>query len=231
MLYPKVGVPIIGKDLLSRYMQYQYERCLTRAGASVWLLPYYMEPEQLETIITTCSGFLFPGGTDISPELYGQHPLVGGKKKDPARDNFELALLEAVTSAEKPFFCIGRGMQLLNVAFGGTLMQNMKTKQEYTHFDIWHISTATHPVELEPYSLLAEILHTDTVSVNSLHHQTVDSLGEGLLATADSPEGFAEALEIEGYPFSLAVQWRPEYMATRTLSQQKLFQAFVTACR
>ena len=60
MLYPKVGVPIIGKDLLSRYMQYQYERCLTRAGASVWLLPYYMEPEQLETIITTCSGFLFP---------------------------------------------------------------------------------------------------------------------------------------------------------------------------
>ena len=99
MLYPKVGVPIIGKDLLSRYMQYQYERCLTRAGASVWLLPYYMEPEQLETIITTCSGILFPGGTDISHELYGQHPLVGGRKKDPARDNFVLELLEAVTSA------------------------------------------------------------------------------------------------------------------------------------
>lgn len=231
MLYPKIGVPIIGKDLLSRYMQYQYERCLTHAKASMWLLPYYKETEQLEAILAKCSGFLFPGGTDIGAELYGQHPLVSGRKPNPARDDFELALLKAVVSAEKPFFCIGRGMQLLNVAFGGTLMQNMKPKQEYTHFDIWHISTATHPVELEPYSLLAEILHTDTISVNSLHHQTVDTVGEGLLATADSPEGFAEAIEIEGYPFGLAVQWRPEYMAFRTPSQQKLFQAFVDACR
>ena len=86
-------------------------------------------------------------------------------------------------------------------------------------------------MELDPYSLLADVLKGDTVSVNSLHRQAVDTIGEGLFASADSPEGFAEALEIEGYPFCLAVQWRPEYMAVRTPAQQKLFQAFVDACR
>ena len=122
-------------------------------------------------------------------------------------------------------------MQLLNIAFGGTLMQDIHLKQEYQHADPLHRATATHPVEIDPDSFLAYLLDTDTLSVNSLHHQAADEIGEGLWIPADSPEGFAEALELEDYPFCLAVQWHPEYMAGRTPSQQRLFQALVDACR
>ncbi len=150
---------------------------------------------------------------------------------DAKRDEFELALLQAALDAQKPIFCIGRGMQLLNVALGGTLIQSIRFYQEYQHADPLHRSTATHPVDLDPESLLSWILDTDTLAVNSLHHQAVDDLGKGLLISADSPEGFPEGLELAGYPFCLAVQWHPEYMAPRTPAQQKLFQAFTDACR
>lgn len=233
MLYPKIGVPMFPRHPIGRLMQYSYDHCLKRAQAAMWILKWtpYTQEKLIETALETCDGFLFPGGPDIGAEFYGQASLSGGRATDSERDAFELALLRAVLEAEKPIFCIGRGMQLLNVIYGGTLLQNMKSKQEYPHYDIWHLTTATHPVELDSYSLLSDILHTDTLSVNSLHHQTVENVGEGLLAVSDSPEGFAEALEIEAYPFCLAVQWRPEYMALRAPEQQRLFQAFVDACR
>ena len=230
MLYPKIGIPRLGKDPLSRLLEYQYERCLRRAGASLWILVHQATEEYIQTALQTCDGFLFPGKDAVDAKLYHQATMAGGQT-DPLRDEFEMTLLEAALREQKPLFCIGRGMQLLNVAFGGTLMQNIREKQEYPHYDWLHITTATHPVELDPYSLLADVLKGDTVSVNSLHRQAVDTIGEGLFASADSPEGFAEALEIEGYPFCLAVQWRPEYMAVRTPAQQKLFQAFLDACR
>ena len=104
-------------------------------------------------------------------------------------------------------------------------------ESDLTVADPLHRATATHPVEIDPDSFLAYLLDTDTLSVNSLHHQAADEIGEGLWIPADSPEGFAEALELEDYPFCLAVQWHPEYMAGRTPSQQRLFQALVDACR
>ena len=119
----------------------------------------------------------------------------------------------------------------MNVHFGGTLMQDLKFHQEYEHRDLWHMTSATHPVEIDPESLLADILDTDTAAVNSLHHQAVEEVGNGLFICADSPEGFAEALEIDDYPFCLALQWHPEYMAGRTRTQQQLFRAFTDACR
>lgn len=230
MLYPKIGIPLLGKDLLSRFLQGQYERCLSRAGASVWMLIWQATEEYLQAALETCDGFLFPGRGAIDAKLYHQASVAVGQV-EPVRDAFEQSLLQAVLEAQKPIFCIDRGMQLLNVVYGGTLMQNSKEKQEYSHYDCLHITTATHPVELDPYSLLSDLLHADTLSVNSLHRQMVDTVGEGLFVAADSPEGFVEALEIEDYPFCLAVQWRPEYMAARTPAQQQLFRAFVDACR
>lgn len=230
MLYPTVGVPFMGRDLLYRYQQYKYTRCLQRAGASVLLLMPDSSEEARAAAINRCAGFLFPGGPDIRPDRYGQKPQPGCQKPDPVRDTFELQLLDVVLAARKPLFCIGRGMQLLNVAFGGTLIQDITDKQEYPHMDFANRASATHPVELDPDSVVSRLLKSDVATVNSLHHQAADTIGEGLWIAADSPEGYPEALEIDDYPFSLAVQWHPEYMA-RVVTQQGLFQGFAEACR
>lgn len=229
MIHPTVGVPMMGKDLFHRYLQYKYAYCLERAGASVFILPWDSSPKAMEVILNQCIGFLFPGGQDIQPELYGQTSGHRGRM-NPERDAFEMQLLREVLAARRPLFCIGRGMQLLNVAFGGTLLQDMKLQQEYEHNDFSHRTYATHPVEIDGDSLLWQLLKTDTITVNSLHHQAADIVGEGLWITADSPEGFPEALQIEDYPFCLALQWHPEYMVMHTPSQQKLFKGFVDAC-
>lgn len=231
MIYPLIGIPAIEKNPLQPLMQYAYTRCLRRAGASVQFLSRNISSENLAETTDKCAGFLFPGGPDIHPKLYGRLAQPGCSRTDPAQDSFELSLLGAAIKAQKPLFCIGRGMQLLNVAFGGTLLQDIKRRQEYPHYDLLHRAYATHPVDIDPDSLLGQVLKTDTITVNSLHHQAADTIGDGLWISADSPEGFPEALQIEGYPFCLAVQWHPEHMAANTPVQQRLFQAFVEACR
>ena len=231
MIYPVIGVPLTGRGILNSYMQYKYTRCLKRAGAFVRILAPETGEEAVLKALSQCAGFLFPGGPDIRPELYGQSPQITCKKPDPARDDFELRLLVAALKARRPILCIGRGMQLLNVAFGGTLVQELKGKQEYPHQDFFNRYSATHPIELDPDSLGSRVLGTDAVTVNSLHHQAADIIGEGLWIAADSPEGFPEALEIDDYPFCIAVQWHPEYMAAGVPIQQRLFAALVEACR
>lgn len=231
MIYPTIGIPALGTDPLHHYLQYRYTRCLHQAGAQTSILPLDPSPRMLQAAIERCDGFLFPGGPDIQPVLYEQLAAPGCGAADRKRDAFELSLLHDVLSAGKPLFCIGRGMQLLNVAFGGTLIQDIKPRQEYAHMDPFHRTYATHPVEVDTDSLLGKLLGTDTVTVNSLHHQAPDDIGEGLWIAASSPEGFPEALELEGYPFCLAVQWHPEHMTRHTPLQKELFTAFVAACR
>ncbi len=230
MIYATIGMPMIGRDWFCRYQQFKYIRCLRRAGAMVQIIPSVPSPHVIKAALEQCDGFLFPGGSDIQPQLYGRD-FMPGSRVNPVRDDFELPLLHEVLKAGKPLLCIGRGMQLLNVAFGGTLIQDLKPRQEYQHNDFLHRASATHPIEIDMDSLLSEVLNSDTATVNSLHHQAVDDIGEGLWIAADSPDGFPEALEIEDYPFCLAVQWHPEYMVTRTPVQQKLFQALTDACR
>lgn len=231
MLYPTIGVPMIGKNLLYWYPQYQYTRCLRRAGAMVQLLELHAFEGAVTAAMEQCDGFLFPGGPDIQPEQYGQKRLSVCREPDSVRDDFEMMLLAAALAAGKPLLGIGRGMQLLNVALGGTLIQDIRLKQEYQHLDFFHRNTATHPLEIVPGSLLEELFDTDVITVNSLHHQVIDEVGKGLWVIGDSPEGYAEAVQIRDYPFGLAVQWHPEYMTSRTPVQQRLFQAFVDACR
>ena len=231
MIYPTIGIPTLGSDLYCQYMQYKYVHCLRRAGAMVEILPQKIDGAYMEDIVKRCDGLVFPGGPDIQPSLYGKEVEIGCGKPDRMRDAFELPLLKAALEVGKPLFCICRGMQLLNVALGGTLYQDIKPRQQCRHSDFWHRATATHSVELDTDSRLADILGSDTASVNSIHHQAVDDLGKRLWVAAGSPDGFPEALEIEDYPFCLAVQWHPEHMAARTPAQYKLFQAFVQACQ
>lgn len=228
---PCIGIPKMGSSPARRYMQHKYIACLRQAGAQVCVLKPTTSPQQILRDVARCDGFIFPGGPDIAPVLYGQKVASGCGTPNPVRDAYELPLLRSVLAAGKPVVCICRGMQLLNVAQGGTLLQDIRSMQTFQHADFFHRKTHTHPVTLAPNSLVEQIFGCAEMQVNSLHHQAVDHLGTGLRATAHSPDGFVEALEMPGYPtLLLGVQWHPEHMSARTPVQQKIFSQLIAAC-
>jgi len=225
---PLIGVPFMGSSLFRKYMQSKYTVCLKKAGAEVVILEPV--PGGIRQYLDQCDGFLFPGGPDIAPGLYGRERQPCCGEPNPVRDDFEYPFLKAALAAKKPVLCVCRGMQLLNVVRGGTLHQDIKPVQKYNHADFRRRAGAVHPVELEEGSVLSELFGQRQIQVNSLHHQAVDQLGEGLRKTAWSPDGFTEGIELAGASFALGVQWHPEHMAKKDPAQRKIFERFVAAC-
>lgn len=177
-----------------------------------------------------CDGLLLCGGGDIAPELFGQEDR-GSHPPDPARDKAELALFHAFSRAGKPILGICRGMQIINVALGGTLIQDLPSGLRPFH--TWDGRDKVHPVMSREGSLLHR-LYGPLFPVNSAHHQGLDRLGEGLRAAARSEGGIAEAIDLPGYPL-LGVQFHPERMSFTlrrpdTVDGGKIFQWFVEAC-
>lgn len=230
MKIPIIGVPLMGTSMPRRYMQSKYTQCLRKAGADVRIL----KPDLffIKQYIHECNGFLFPGGADISPSLYGASPTKECGRPNSVRDTFETALLHAVLEIQKPVLCICRGMQLLNVVQGGTLHQDIRKLQTYPHQDLFHKNNVTHPILLAENSRLESIFMQQEIKVNSLHHQAVAKIGKNLIATAFSPEGFVEALEDNTRDtFVMGVQWHPEHMAAKHPAQQRLFESLLEACK
>jgi len=179
-------------------------------------------------------GILFTGGEDVDPKLYDEEIKYGNVKVNRARDDFEMALLDDGIESRLPILGICRGIQMINVRFGGTLYQDLKndTALERDHKQQGSRGEPTHSVTVtEPDSLLHGIF-TGICRVNSLHHQAVKRLGRGLKVTARSEDGLVEAVELAGdYPFFLAVQWHPEEMFGERPEQRKIFEQFVAQCR
>lgn len=179
-------------------------------------------------------GILFTGGEDVDPELYGERTKYENVKVNRARDDFEMALLDGAIKSSLPILAICRGIQMVNVKFGGTLYQDLKsdTTLELDHRQQGSRSEPTHSVTVtEPDSLLHTVF-TGMCRVNSLHHQAIKHLGHGLKVAAHSEDGLDEAVELAAdYPFFLAVQWHPEEMFGEHAEQRKLFEQFVAHCR
>lgn len=178
----------------------------------------------------SCDGLLLGGGGDLAPDLFGQENN-GSDPPDLLRDQAELALFRAFFDAGKPIFGICRGMQLINVALGGTLIQDLPPEQVLFH---GKGRFTVHPIRTEEGALLHR-LYGQLAAVNSYHHQVVDALGDGLRATAWSESGFAEALEHESRPI-LGVQFHPERMAYSKrgpdmVDGAPLIEHFIALCR
>ena len=182
----------------------------------------------------SCDGLILAGGDDMDPSFFGQ-PNLGSKDIDLERDRAELALTKAFSEAGKPILGICRGHQVLNVAFGGTLIQDLGPV-----INLFHRPSAsgqwdkTHPIRTLPGSLL-ETLYGPTLVTNSSHHQAVDRLGDGFSATAWSESGVVEAMEHASLPI-LAVQFHPERMSYALRRPDandgaKLFEWFLARCR
>ncbi|HEX6541594.1 MAG TPA: gamma-glutamyl-gamma-aminobutyrate hydrolase family protein [Ktedonobacterales bacterium] len=215
-----------------------YVRAVQRAGGVSLLIPPHQDADALEAICSRVDGLLLSGGCDIDPARYGEERISACQDPDPERDELELALAAWALDAAVPVLGICRGMQLLNVACGGTLYQDLATQQpsaaQHDQAAIGRMYRA-HDIRLEQHSRLSEILGSAPYTVNSLHHQAVARPGERVEIVGWSPDGMAEAMEVDGHPFALAVQFHPEELEGDPEQPDEpsraLFRAFVQACQ
>ncbi|MPY91606.1 MAG: gamma-glutamyl-gamma-aminobutyrate hydrolase family protein [Acidimicrobiia bacterium] len=212
--------------------QARYAEALDRAGGlGAVLLPVPTSPEDAATRIAPFAGLLLSGGPDVEPSRYGAeaHPATYGV--DSVVDSFEEALLVAALARRVPVLAICRGLQVLNVAFGGTLHQHLDDAELPGHRGAQQGEGGSVVVEVVAGSRLAGALGTTTLRSACFHHQAVDRLGGGLVATARSADGVVEGLElVDGEGWLVAVQWHPEELAAEGGPHHALFEAFVAAC-
>ena len=213
----------------------RYLDAILHAGGTPLILPPTLPPEEAPALLRRVDGVLLTGGGDIAPERYGgqPHPKVYGVL--PQRDALELALAREALAQGKPLFGICRGIQVLNVALGGTLYEDLAEQSPHSlphrRDPRTERTLLAHEVEVAPNSRLAAIVGASRLAVNSLHHQGIRNLAPGLQATAHAPDGLVEAVEAPHHPFALAVQWHPEWLYDTEPRMAALFHAFVAACQ
>ena len=204
-----------------------YAEAIAQAGG-LPLLVSNLVPEMAAAFLESADGILFTGGIDVDPGFYGAEPHPELGVVDPARDHFELALYRAAKARNVPVLGICRGIQLINVAQGGTLHQHVPDLANAIQHEQTNIGGApSHGVRLEQGSHLARAYGSNVIRTNSYHHQAVERLGEDLRVTARSSDGVVEAIEGTSQHYVLGVQWHPEMSFERYPEHFAPFKAFV----
>jgi len=209
-----------------------YSEALVRAGAIPVLIPLNLPLDKLRELLGRLDGLVFTGGGDIEIHRFNGEPHDKLYDLDAERDEIEIQLVRQAAEDNKPFLGICRGLQITNVAFGGSLYTHIPDQLpgalKHSNFPDHPWDYLAHPVQLSEGSLLAEILGEPIVEVNSLHHQGIKELAAGLRAVASAPDGLVEAIELPEHPFALGVQWHPECLP-QDARMQNLFRALVQA--
>lgn len=239
MFRPLIGVTM-GREKSQRFfglnlfiMNQTYVRTLEALGALPVMIPLHMSEATLRGIFERLDGLFLPGGEDIDPANYGadRHEMLGATDKE--RDRTELLLTRWAIESGMPVLGVCRGAQMINVACGGTLYQDILSerpdlaKHDYfpPHFERYRIS---HRIDIAPDSLLAHAMGS-VHEVNSMHHQGIDRLGFGLRVVAWAEDGLPEAIEAPSLPYVVGVQWHPEELARTDQMNANLFYDFVRA--
>lgn len=234
---PLIGVTSsIQRKQLDTLISYEpIARAIDSAGGLPVVIPCTLSDDALHALFNRLDGVLLPGGGDIDSAYWNEplHPSV--KELMPERDHAEILLTRWSYEAQKPIFGICRGHQVMNVALGGTLIQDIDSYSgdtlKHDYFLPNPRNSRTHMLNITPDSRMAQLLGVEACNVNSIHHQAVGKLAPMLRATATTTDGIVEALEATDHPFLLSVQWHPEDLAQEDASQQALFDAFIEACR
>ena len=229
---PLIGVtPLWDAARQSVWMLPDYLDGIKAAGGLPIVLPLEVSEEDVDQIVNTCDGFLFTGGQDVSPLLYGMEDATGTIVASPERDHLESLLLSKVLEADKPILGICRGLQFINAFLGGTLWQDLPSQHpsEIVHRQGKPYGVPTHQVQLS--GDLQTLLGKDILEVNTLHHQAVKDLGNGLIPMAVAPDGLIEAVQMTGNRFVWAVQWHPEYLFGTDKDSLVIFSYFVEHCK
>ena len=251
MTAPRIAISpnLMGPDRARRFYPNKHlfygERSMAaavyRAGGRPVLVPDLPAAAACE-VLATCDGLLLAGGADVAPSTYGAEPILDGRfPGDPARDRLERALVESAIGRDMPVLGICRGHQILNVAFGGTLLQDIAVERpgSLVHRDQATYDRLHHGVHIDPRSRLAGLWEAlpPAPIVNSIHHQAIDRPGDGLRVVATAEDGTIEAIEaVDPSRFVFGVQWHPEWMPwapedRNLLPAAPLFRAFVAAAR
>ena len=213
-----------------------YLEAVKRTGGEPLDLDY--QRDDPADVVKRADGLLLTGGGDVDPKLYGEAAHETFQQSEAGRDEYEIALIRAATEARLPIFAICRGMQVLNVALGGTLLQDIASM---VNGAAHHATPSTEPrytIAHEVWvakgsrlaALMAEKMESDTCQVNSRHHQAVKNVAPGWDISGTAPDGVIEAIEQPGDVFRMAVQWHPENF-WRTGEFRPLFEAFIDAAR
>ncbi len=233
---PVIGIVAhrIQRDGSAGYIDGQYgdySRSIVLAGGAPILIPLAPGEAAWRSIYACLDGILFPGGADVAPAFYGEtpHPQLGHVNN--VLDEAELPLAQWALADGIPTLAICRGIQLLNVAAGGTLYQDISSQIDGALLHACSDQPAAHPVRIEAGTRLHGALGAAECVTNSRHHQSIKQVAPGLIVTAYAPDGVIEGIEHPTAPFLVGVQWHPENLAPSSEQMLGLFRAFVEACR
>lgn len=215
-------------------VSYDYVKAINAAGGIPLILPIIKEEELLDDYINIIDGLLLSGGEDLLPLLYGENPIDKVNSICCDRDECEMALFEKAYEKQIPILGICRGMQLINVALGGTLYQDINKQVENSLGHCPQESIADQPyhrVKIDEGSNLYNIFGKKDIEVNSFHHQSLKDIGKGLKATAYSHDGIVEGVESLERDFLIGVQWHPEKLAEKYPIFKNIFKTFINTCK
>lgn len=236
MKKPLIGITA-SHDIKARSLclRTNYADAIREGGGIPVVLPLELTSEEAAQMADTLDGVLFTGGPDIHPFLFGEETLEGCGDVSSVRDGMELAFFPLIKERRKPILGICRGAQLINVALGGNIYQDIpsqfKSEPPIAHNQPFQYTTAAHRVNIVPGTKLEQIVGgKSSIEVNSMHHQAIKDPAPGLTVSGRSQDGLTEAIELKCYPFLIGVQWHPEYLYTHDAHAKNLFRSFVRAC-
>ncbi|MEF9839513.1 MAG: gamma-glutamyl-gamma-aminobutyrate hydrolase family protein [Lachnospiraceae bacterium] len=230
---PIIGIIICGITDKKQFVSDAYIQAIRLCGGIPLILPLTKSTTALTTYAKLCDGFLFCGGADITPLLFGEEPAKGIGKTNVTLDLFQIRLMKQALSTHKPILGICRGMQVLNVACGGSILQDLNLE---TNTSLNHMQTSisrkdiSHKVFLSHGTLLSKILGRFAYT-NSYHHQAIKELGNHLIVSGLASDDTIEAIEIPNAPFVVGVQWHPECMIQNTPRMKDIFIHFIQSSR
>jgi putative glutamine amidotransferase len=220
---------------LSVVMNERYYEAVAASGGAPVLVPLLKDEDALRATYDACDGILIPGGVDMDPATYGEAPHEKLGRIDPDRDRVELQLATWCISDRKPLLGLCRGLQVINVARGGTLFQDIDAQLEgairHDYFPTYGFERdyLSHDVAVVPSTRLRTLFNSDQLAVNSMHHQGIRRLGDGLVASAHAADGLIEAVESPNGHWMIGVQWHPEVFDHDDPRTHQLFRDFVRA--
>jgi putative glutamine amidotransferase len=240
---PLIGIPVYKSE--ARHPPHAslfalhplYSEGVLAGGGAPLLIPHGIDRQALRTIFDRVDGLLLAGGGDVDPACYQETATDQVYGVDRERDELEMVLVRWAVGEGKPLFAICRGIQIMNVALGGSLYQDVLSEMDGANRHAYFQSMGfprdhvAHDVRLSPNSGTARLMGGDHFDVNSLHHQGIKALAPELTVTGQAPDGLVEAVEVVGHPFAAGVQWHPEALAAQDPAMRRLFEGLVEAAR
>lgn len=214
------------------FLRARYIRAIEELGGVPLILPLVADRSARRRLLANLDGLLLTGsGPDLAPSLYGERQRYPFRVMSSRRSDFELDIIKVAMRYDLPTLGICGGMQAMNVAFGGTLFQDIgtQTQDPLPHRQVPPATRLSHAVSITPASVLRRVIRRTRIEVNSSHHQSVKTVAPTLVASAAAPDGIIEAIESPRHRFFLGIQWHPEFLFDRYLIHRRLFEALIKA--